>query len=71
MFAAILAIVASIVVISGIAYFFISGTGSITEVLEFCKQVFALLQTLVPSWLVPFVLIALGLAIVGIIIKII
>lgn len=71
MFAAILAIVASLVVIAGIAYFFISGTASITEVLDFCRGVYDLITSLVPTWLLPFAAIALGLAIVGIVIKVI
>lgn len=71
MFAAILALVASIVVIAGVAYVFISGADSINQVLDFCRAVFDMITSVIPSWLLPFAVVALGLAIVGIIIKVI
>lgn len=71
MFAAILALVASVVVIAGIAYFFYTGTDSIYEVIQFCRGVFDLISNLVPDWLVPFALIAASIAVLGIVIKVI
>lgn len=71
MLTAILAIVAAVVLLAGVAYVFFSGAAGVSTALDFCREVFTICQEFIPSWLVPFAVLALALAVFGIIIKLV
>lgn len=69
MFAAIIAIVAALVVVAGIAYFIYDKFEYINSFFEWAQSVIDSISSAFPDWLLPFIAIALVLAIIGILVK--
>lgn len=69
MLSAILAIVAALVVVAAVAWFFYDNFAQISALWEWGLSTIQQVLNLVPSWLLPFCFLALMLAALGLIVK--
>lgn len=69
MFIAILAIAASVIVIGGLVMWAYENLDFLTTITTWAQGVIDVISSVFPSWLLPFVAIALALAVLSIIVK--
>lgn len=70
MFVTILAIAAAVIVIGGIVFWVYENLDSLTSLTTWAQGIIDVISSVFPSWLLPFVAIALALAVLSIIVKI-
>lgn len=69
MFVAILAIAASVIVIGGLIMWAYENLDFLSSLTTWAQSIIDVISSVFPSWLLPFVAIALALAVLSIIVK--